>query len=115
MSIDRTGNTEALYAEEFIFDPQAESHGHVHASCIVECPSGDLRAVWYENGKELPPPYFSENRDKSDDVRIGGSRKLQGADAWEKPFVMSDTFGLSRSFGNNYRNPVITGILRDVL
>lgn len=95
MSIDRTGNTEALYAEEFIFDPQAESHGHVHASCIVECPSGDLRAVWYENGKELPPPYFSENRDKSDDVRIGGSRKLQGADAWEKPFVMSDTFGLS--------------------
>jgi len=38
---------------------------------------------------------YSENKDKSDDVRIGGSRKPRGANAWEKPFVMSDTFGVS--------------------
>ena len=84
-----------LYEAQFIFDPEVEDHGHVHASCIVECANGDLRAVWYENGTPLPPPYYSERRDKSDDVRIGGSRKAKGADAWEKPFVMSDTFGVS--------------------
>jgi len=80
-----------LYEAQFIFDPEVEDHGHVHASCIVECPNGELRAVWYENGTLLPPPYYSERRDKSDDVRIGGSRKAKGADAWEKPFVMADT------------------------
>ena len=61
----------------FIFDPAVESHGHVHASCIIEAPNGDLRAVWYENGTPLPPPYFSKQRDKSDDVRIGGARKAK--------------------------------------
>ncbi|HEO71074.1 MAG TPA: neuraminidase (sialidase)-like protein [Candidatus Hydrogenedentes bacterium] len=84
-----------LYEEELIFDPKVEDHGHVHASCIVECPNGDLRAVWYENGPKLPPPYFSEQQDKSADVRIGGGRKPAGVDAWEKPFVMHDTFGVS--------------------
>jgi len=88
-------DAQPLYEAQFIFDPEVEDHGHVHASCIVECPNGDLRAVWYENGTLLPPPYYSERRDKSDDVRIGGSRKAKGADTWEKPFVMSDTFGLS--------------------
>ena len=90
-----TNNARSLYEAQFIFDPEIESHGHVHASCIVECPNGDLRAVWYENGTKLPPPYYLENRDKSDDVRIGGARKDQGADVWEKPFIMSDTFGVS--------------------
>ena len=79
----------------FIFDPVVESHGHVHASCIIEGPNGDLRAVWYENGPLLPPPYFSQQRDKSADVRIGGSRKARQAKAWDRPFVMADTFGLS--------------------
>ena len=79
----------------FVFDPGAERHGHVHASCVIAAPNGDLRAVWYENGPALPPPYFSEQRDKSADVRIGGSRKAAGAAAWEKPFVMADTFGVS--------------------
>ena len=64
--------SQPLYEEEMIFNPQATSHGHVHASCIVECPNGDLRAVWYENGVPLPAPYFSDQKDKSDDVRIGG-------------------------------------------
>lgn len=84
-----------LFESLLIFDPEAKSHGHVHASCIVECPNGDLRAVWYENGSELPPPYFSENRDKSDDVRIGGSRKAKDSAVWDACHVVSDTFGVS--------------------
>ena len=79
----------------FIFDPAMESHGHVHASCIIEGPNGDLRAVWYENGTPLPPPYFSKQQDKSADVRIGGARKVKDRQAWDKPFVMADTFGVS--------------------
>ena len=86
---------QAIFESTLIFDPEKENHGHVHASCIVECPNGDLRAVWYENGQELPPPYFSKERDKSDDVRIGGSRKPNGGAAWDAPFVMADTFGVS--------------------
>ena len=78
-----------------IFDPEKERHGHVHASCIVVCPNGDLRVAWYENGPPLPAPYFSGQQDKSDDVRIGGSRKARGAETWEPPFVMADTFGVS--------------------
>jgi len=84
-----------LYEAQLIFNPQQKSHGHVHASCIVVCPNGDLRAVWYESGKELPPPFFSKEHDKSDDVRIGGARKPAGAKAWKPPFVMADTFGVS--------------------
>ena len=83
------------FGAEFIFDPAVESHGHVHASCIIEAPNGDLRAVWYENGTPLPPPYFSKQHDKSDDVRIGGARKAKEAEGWDKPFVMADTFGVS--------------------
>jgi len=78
-----------------IFDPEKDNRGHVHASCIVAYPNGDLRVAWYENGPALPPPYFSEQKDKSDDVRIGGSRKPTGAQTWEQPFVMADTFGVS--------------------
>jgi len=100
ISFDGSGATnrigeEGLYEGAFIVDPQVDDHGHVHASCIVECPNGDLLVVWYENGDTLPPPYYSKEADKSDDVRIGGCRKRMGSDAWSKPFVMSDTFGLS--------------------
>ena len=84
-----------FFEAQHVFDPAAESHGHVHASCIVVCPNGDLLAVWYENGPELPPPYPTTQRDKSADVRIGGARKRAGADAWDPPFVMHDTFGVS--------------------
>jgi predicted neuraminidase len=84
-----------LYEARSVFDPTVESHGHVHASCIIECPNGDLRTVWYENGSPLPAPYFSAQKDKSDDVRIGGSRLPRGGSAWEKPFVMTDSFGVS--------------------
>lgn len=86
---------QGMFEAGFIFDPAQESHGHTHASCLVECPNGDLLAVWYENGKELPPPFFSKEHDKSDDVRIGGSRKPHGSPAWEPAFVAADTFGVS--------------------
>lgn len=78
-----------------IFEPGPDTPRHVHASCIVECPNGDLRAVWYENGPELPPPYYTGDADKSADVRIGGARKPHAGAAWEPPFVMADTFGVS--------------------
>jgi predicted neuraminidase len=83
------------YEAEFIFDPATESHGHVHASCIIETPSRNLLAVWYENGPSLATNYYHGDQDKSDNVRIGGARRMKGRRAWEKPFVMSDTFGLS--------------------
>jgi len=86
---------QALYESELIFDPTTESHGHVHASCIVECPNGDLLAVWYENGTRLPSFEYGKDADKSDDVRIGGARRRQGTKRWDRPFVVSDTFGLS--------------------
>jgi len=82
-----------LFEKQTIVAPG--THGHVHASCIVECPNGDLRAVWYENGTHLPAPYYDQRKDKSDDVRIGGARKPRGAVAWEQPFVMADSFGVS--------------------
>jgi predicted neuraminidase len=87
---------EPVYKSEFVFAHEAQSHGHVHASTIIECPNGDLRVVWYENGPKLDEPrYYNARNDKSDDVRIAGSRKSKGASAWETPFVMSDTFGVS--------------------
>lgn len=86
-----------VFESQFIFDPEQamEPHGHVHASCIVECPNGDLRAVWYENGRDLPATYFNEQQDKAANVRIGAARRQKGATVWEQPFVMSDTFGVS--------------------
>jgi predicted neuraminidase len=88
-------HAQAVHEEDLIFDPATESRGHVHASCIVECPNGDLLAVWYENGPRLSAYEYLEDADKSDDVRIGGARRRPGTNRWDPPFVMSDTFGLS--------------------
>jgi predicted neuraminidase len=77
----------------FIFE---SDRGHVHASSIVETPGGSLLAVWYENGPTNPAYYFrGGDEDKSDDVRIAGARLQKGAAAWDQPFVISDTFGVS--------------------
>jgi predicted neuraminidase len=56
---------------------------HNHASCIVECPNGDLLTCWYRGSGER----------RADDVRILGSRKKKGAEQWSEPFVMADTPG----------------------
>lgn len=67
----------SLHEERFIFEPNPQTPEHVHASCIVECPNGDLLAVWYENGRALPAPYFASEKDKSDDVRYVRSFRQQ--------------------------------------
>jgi predicted neuraminidase len=85
--------TNALYRERFIF---TGDRGHVHASSVVETPNGSLLAVWYENGPPNADDYFrGGDQDKSDDVRIAGARLPHGGAAWDAPFVISDTFGLS--------------------
>ena len=69
-----------FYKAELIFAPERT---HNHASCIVECPNGDLLACWYRGvGPE-----------KGDDVRILASRRLKGKSDWSAPFVMADTPG----------------------
>ena len=53
-------------------------------------------AVWYENGPKSDAYYFrGGDEDKSDDVRIAGARLRSAGDAWDPPFVISDTFGVS--------------------
>lgn len=90
-----------LHLEAFIFHYDTPSH--VHASSLVETPSGDLIAVWYENGTIIDDPrYYYEKRDKSSDVRIGGARKAADSATWGAPFVMTDTFGVSDN------NPTLT-------
>lgn len=91
---------EPLHEESNIF--KYDTPSHVHASSLVETPSGELIAVWYENGTAIDDPrYYYEKRDKSSDVRIGGARKPAGG-AWSTPFVMADTFGVSDN------NPTLT-------
>ncbi len=86
-------STSPLYRERLIF---SGDRGHVHASSVVETPNGSLLAVWYENGPKNPAYYFQGgDEDKSDDVRIAGARLSRGGAAWDAPFVISDTFGVS--------------------
>ncbi len=80
---------------QLIFDPEQTDHGHVHASCVIEYPNGDLLAVWYENGPTLDDYYYTLDDDKSDNVRIGAARMRKGSSRWTEPFVISDTFGVS--------------------
>lgn len=92
---------EPLYEAQDIF--KYDHPSHVHASSLVETPTGELIAVWYENGTAIDDPrYYYERKDKSSDVRIGGARKPAGAAAWGAPFVMADTFGVSDN------NPTLT-------
>lgn len=69
-----------LYEEALIFPPE---HWHNHASCIVECPNGDLLTCWYNGSGER----------NSDDVKIEGARKRRGAKEWSPRFLMADTPG----------------------
>ena len=73
-----------LYSQSFtvqsIFPFQDK---HVHASSIVESPSGDLLACWFHGSGERT----------ADDVVIQGSRMRKGATEWEPVFLMADTPG----------------------
>ncbi len=69
-----------FYRAELIF-PQERVHNH--ASCIVECPNGDLLVCWYR----------TDSGEKGDTVAIWGSRQPKGQTAWRPRFVMADTPG----------------------
>lgn len=72
----------------------ADDRGHVHASSIVETPSGALYTAWYENGDPHGSgPFEGQDLDKREDVRIAGARKAAGAESWSQPFVLADTAG----------------------
>jgi hypothetical protein len=55
-----------VFHSDLIFPAE---HWHNHASCIVECPNGDLLACWYNGSGER----------NADDVKVEGARKRKGA------------------------------------
>jgi predicted neuraminidase len=69
-----------LYQERLIFPLQAQ---HVHSSCIVECPNGDLLACWFQGSGER----------RATDVAIVGARLRRGAESWSSVFPMADAPG----------------------
>lgn len=54
---------------------------HVHSSSTVQCPNGDLLAVWFHGTGERT----------ANDVQIQGSRLRHGQDTWDPPFIAADT------------------------
>src|SRR5262249_22878357 len=58
-------------------------HLHNHASCIVECPGGDLLVCWYNGSGER----------RADDVKVEGARKKKGSPTWSPRFLLADTPG----------------------
>jgi predicted neuraminidase len=72
-----------------------EARGHVHASSIVETPSGALLVAWYENGDPAGPgPFEGQDMDKRQDVRISAARRAGASDRWSRPFTLADTADL---------------------
>ena len=58
-------------------------HWHNHASCIVECPNGDLLVCWFNGSGER----------QADDVKVEGARLRKGSKSWGPRFTMADTPG----------------------
>ncbi len=58
-------------------------HWHNHASCIVECPNGDLLVCWFNGSGER----------QADDVKVEGARLKRGSNKWSQRFTMADTPG----------------------
>jgi predicted neuraminidase len=69
---------EPHYQEQLIFPLQEK---HVHSSCIVECPNGDLLCCWFHGSGERESP----------DVVIQGARLKKGETQWSDVFPMADT------------------------
>lgn len=69
-----------FYEAEIIFPLE---HWHNHASCIVECPNGDLLVCWFHGSGERT----------ADDVKIEGARLRKGSRVWSARFTMADTPG----------------------
>jgi len=68
-----------FYESELIFPLE---NWHNHASCIVECPNGDLLVCWFHGSGERT----------ADDVKIEGARLRKGSKTWSR-FTMADTPG----------------------
>ena len=69
---------EPFFHSELVFPLQAK---HVHSSCIIECPSGDLLTTWFHGSGERESP----------DVVIQGARLRPGDTTWSDVFLMADT------------------------
>src|SRR5215510_3591403 len=69
-----------FYSAELLFPLE---HWHNHASCIVECPNGDLLVCWFHGSGER----------QADDVKVEGSRLQKGSKTWQPRFTMADTPG----------------------
>ena len=83
-------------AEDFASGPVFTGpRGHVHASSIVETPSGALLVAWYENGDPAGAgPFEGQDMDKRQDVRISAARRAGSASRWSRPFTLADTTDL---------------------
>ena len=66
------------FEAELIFPRQNK---HVHSSCVVECPNGDLLSCWFHGSGER----------SANDVVIQGARLEKGAKEWSERFLMADT------------------------
>lgn len=87
-----SGQTPSDYTTEVLF---TGNRGHVHASSIVETPSGALLAAWYENGDpQGTGPFEGQDLDKREDVRVSGARKPAGSGRWSDPFTLADAAGV---------------------
>jgi predicted neuraminidase len=69
-----------FHEAEIIF---ALEHWHNHASCIVECPNGDLLVCWFHGSGERT----------ADDVKVEGARLRKGSKVWSQRFTLADTPG----------------------
>lgn len=84
----QAGAADDAFRSESVF---TGNRGHVHASSVVETPSGSLIVAWYENGDpQGTGPFEGQDMDKRQDVRISASRRSAGG-AWSAPFVLADT------------------------
>ena len=54
---------------------------HVHSSCLVEAPNGDLLACWFHGSGER----------SASDVQIQGARLRKGEESWSEVYPMADT------------------------
>jgi len=66
------------YQGELIFPLQEK---HVHSSCVVECPNGDLLCCWFQGSGERTAP----------DVVVRGARLKKGETVWSDAWLLADT------------------------
>lgn len=71
-------SAEPVHQSRMIF-PQQDKH--VHGSSLVELPSGDLLAAWFQGSGER----------SANDVVINGARLVKGSKQWSDIFQMADT------------------------